>query len=67
MYWKIGGGKKCKTQLSVLHPTPFGVSWQVPQNSVDNIRLINLKGKEFVFCGSKNSNWTDCTLIERLF
>ncbi len=28
---------------------------------------INLKGKEFVFGGSKNSNRTDCTPIKRSF
>jgi hypothetical protein len=35
--------------------------------SVDYLRLINLKGKKFVYGGGKNSNRTDHTLIERLF
>jgi hypothetical protein len=35
--------------------------------TLPQIRLINLKGKEFVFGGSENSNRTDRTPIERSF
>jgi hypothetical protein len=31
------------------------------------IRLINLKGKEFVLSGSKNFNWTDHITEKSLF
>ncbi len=40
---------------------------QKRKNIKTKIRLIYLKGKKFVFDGSKNSNRTDHSLIERLF
>jgi hypothetical protein len=36
------------------------VAWEAMAKVGREIRLINLKGKEFVFGGSKNSNRTDC-------
>jgi hypothetical protein len=45
---------------------PFNYEWKLvlmPRH----IRLINLKEDKLIFGGSKNSNRTDCTLIERSF
>jgi hypothetical protein len=39
----------------------------VPVDGVEYLRLINLKGKEFVFGRSKNSYHTDCTPIKSHF
>jgi hypothetical protein len=37
------------------------------QKVASNLRLINLKGKKFVFGGSKNSNLTDHIAEKSLF
>ncbi len=50
-----------KLKFTFITPTLF------PFPIYSDLRLINLKGKKFVFDGSKNSNRTDRTLIERLF
>ncbi len=72
MYSGYESGEKRKA-----HCIPLQKSWRSSFHSIDllclihkwsaNLRLINLKGKELVFGGSKNSNWTDRILIKRLF
>jgi hypothetical protein len=59
--------KTNRVMPKILHVIPKILLLANHEPRAPHVRLINLKGGWFVFGGSKNSNWTDCTLIERSF